>query len=101
MDYNELLQKHMEDQQKTAVELEKHEQQIDSLKRRVGKIEDSTKNIERLATSVENMCKELKLHNERLEQLERQPADKWNNLTDTLIKVFASGVAGYILAHFF
>ena len=57
--------------------------------------------VEKLATNMGYMAKEQKSQGERLERLEKAPADKWNHLAKSIIAAFASGLAGYIIASIF
>lgn len=97
MDPNDLYEKHMEDQQNNAVALGEHGVKIEKLERRVKNLEDSTKVLEKLAYSVETMCRELKTQGKRIEHLEQQPADRWNKLVDTAIACVVTGVIGYFI----
>lgn len=91
--------------EEVAVKLEAHEHEIKSLKHRVDEQEAQSKMIQDLTLSVKewainskNMMEEQKKQGERLEQLENQPAEKWNSATKTIITTIASTIAGGIAA---
>lgn len=91
--------------EEVAVKLEAHEHEIKSLKHRVNEQEAQSKMIQDLTLSVKewainskNMMEEQKKQGERLEQLENQPAEKWNSATKTIITTVVSTIAGGIAA---
>ena len=60
-----------------------------------------TISVDRLATNTESMTKEIKKQGERLERLEKEPADKWNNFVKVIISAVASGLIGYVIGIIF
>lgn len=71
---------------------------------RIEKLEETTADIHELASSVrlmaqsiERMTEELREQGERLTALERQPAERWNSMTRTLITSAASTLAGGVV----
>lgn len=78
---------------------------------RIGKLEDVTATLQKLATSVElmaqsvgQMAKELADQGERLELLEREPAERWNTMRRTIftsaISTLAGGAVGALVTLF-
>lgn len=91
--------------EEVAVKLEAHEHEIKSLKHRVDEQENQGKMMQDLTLSVKewainskNMMEEQKKQGERLEQLEKQPAEKWNSATKTIITTIVSTIVGGIAA---
>lgn len=81
------------------MEEEDHRQnhRIETLERSVEAFNKMASNVEKLANNMESMLKELERHGERLDELERIPAEKWQTVTKSLITVAVSTIAGGIL----
>ena len=87
-----------------AVKLEAHEQEIKSLKHRIGELEAQSKAIQELAISVnrmavniENMLKELNRQGERLEVLERMPTETGKVVKSAIITTLVGSVVGAVM----
>ena len=84
-----------------AVRLEAHEHEIDSLKYRVKDLETQNRAIQelaisvnRMAVSIENVLQELNRQCERLEVLERVPAETGKLVKSAIITTIAGGITG-------
>lgn len=87
-----------------AVTLEGHEHEIGSLKHRMIAVEKSTKAIhdlaismERIAFNVENILHEIGRHNDRIESLERKPAETSRMVKQGIINTIIGGVLGVFI----
>lgn len=70
---------------------------------RIGKLEETvrqigalTTSVEKLACSIESMVKEQERHRKRLEALESRDGEMWRKVTGHLITVIAGIIVGYI-----
>lgn len=98
-------------QEEVAVQLEHHNDEIESLKRRVGKCEEQqnllnklVNSTDRLALNMEYMAKEqkkqgerLEKQGERLEKLEHEPAEEFKHYKRLIIGCIITGIIGAIL----
>ena len=96
-----------------AVSITEHEVEIESLKRRVSEVEALTRSISELAASVRELAitvsnnnermnsyeERLKHQGERIGDLEKNPAKKWENLSNVIVTALASGVIGFVLSN--
>lgn len=71
---------------------------------RIERLEETTQAVQELATStkmmaqtLENMTEELRVQGERLAALERQPGERWNSMTRTVLTTAASTIAGGLI----
>lgn len=92
-----------------AVELKDHENQIKSLKHRMGEQEERSNVLTELVTSVkllannmEHMAKEQEEQGKRLESLEHEPAETSKyyrrTIASCILTALVSGVVGYIIS---
>lgn len=86
-------------QEKIAVTLKDHENQIKSLKHRVDNVEESYKALSDLASSVkvlavnmEHMAEEQTKQGKRLERLEREPTEEHKYYKQTVIGCIITGI---------
>lgn len=84
-----------------AVKLEAHEHEIGSLKHRVEGLEAESKtthelamSVNRLAVSMENMLQEINRQGERLEELEKVPAETNKQVRQAIINTLVGGIVG-------
>lgn len=84
-----------------AVKIEGHEHEIKSLKHRMEAQEEESKSIQQLALSVEKIAlstehimQEQKKQGERLEQLEREPAEAHKKIKMAVITAAISTIVG-------
>ena len=96
-----------------AVSIAEHEKEIESLKHRVGDLEEIVDAINGLAVSVRELAITVTNNNERMEgyerrferqgerigELEKKPAKRWDSLTNVIITALASGVIGFVLSN--
>lgn len=89
-----------------------HEQRLDSIERRVSKLEDISNgltelrlaiektngNVDRVVTTIETMATKQKEHDERLEKIEQEPVDMWKTVTKQIIGLIISAIVGATLA---
>ncbi|MDE7286216.1 MAG: hypothetical protein K2N55_05165 [Lachnospiraceae bacterium] len=87
-----------------AVRVEVHEHEIESLKYRVNDLEAQSKAIQelaisvnRMAVSMENMLQELNRQGERLEALERVPAETGKLLKTAIITALTGSIVGAVM----
>ena len=87
-----------------AVALTKFREEIGSLKHRMSSVENMTNSINSLALSVQELTLNMKHmldhqeeHEERIDTLERKPANKWESLELAVI----TGILGAVLGIFF
>lgn len=87
-----------------ALKLMAHEHEIKSLKHRVDEQEEKndvlnklTTAVEVLATNMENMSKEQIKQGERLERLEREPADDQRYYKRTVVSCIITGVISAVV----
>ena len=57
-------------------------------------------NVQRLALSVEQMCKELTLQGQRLAKLEAEPGDRWRDVTKQIITLIVAAVTSFVIGKF-
>ena len=84
-----------------AVKLENHDQHIKSLERRMSEAEERGKvlqdlamSTQKLAMGMEQMNAKQDNMNERLEEIEKAPAQNWNTMTRTIFTTVTSAIAG-------
>lgn len=62
--------------------------------------QDLVLNVQRLALSVEQMCKELTSQGKRLEKLEAEPADRWRDVTKQIITLIVAALVSFVIGKF-
>ena len=84
-----------------AVKLENHDQHIKSLERRMEAAEERAKilhdlamSTQKLALGMEQMNAKQDDMNERLEEIEKVPAQNWSTMTRTIFTTVVSAIAG-------
>lgn len=92
------------DETEVAVKLEAHGQGIDSLKRRADDLETRSKviqdlaiSVNRMAVSIESMLQELDRQGNRLETLERVPAETGKVIKAAIITALSGGLIGAVV----
>ena len=87
-----------------AVKLEAHEHEIGSLIHRIEDLEQQSKSIQelvisinRMAINIENMLKELNRQEERLDLLERVPAENGKLIKAAVITTLVGGAVGALV----
>lgn len=83
------------------------EERSKSNSRRLDELEDTTKTINRLATSMEVMAEKqgqvadtVEKLDTKVTNLEGKPGKRWDNLVDKALWAFAAAIIAYILGHF-
>ena len=83
------------------------EENQDAMGSEIQALQDNQTEIRSLALSVNTLANEVKHLVEdsckmfsRIDKLEQQPAQRWNDLVKTILTVIASGVAGYFVSSF-
>lgn len=86
-------------------ELTNHDENIKSLKRRMGKVEEQSKAINNLAMSVKELAINMNTMNEkqeeqgkRLAELEAKPARRWEQIVSLIITTLVGALLGYLLS---
>ena len=86
-----------------AVKFEGHEHEIKSLKHRMNAQEEESKSIqalvvsvEKMAVNMENMLAEQRKQGDRLEELEREPAEAHRQIKKSVIAAVVSAITGAI-----
>lgn len=92
------------DETEVAVKVEVHDHDIESLKYRVNDLEAQSKAIQelaisvnRMAVSMENMLQELNRQGERLEVLERMPAETGKLVKTAIITALTGSIVGAMM----
>lgn len=91
-------------EQEIAVKLEGHEHEIASLKHRMKDVEAETKvineltvSVSKMAVSMENMISELRSQGDRLQVLEKVPAETNKMIRQAIITTLGGGMIGAVL----
>ena len=85
---------------KEKIEAEDHRQnkRIDALEENVKQIQSLTVSVEKMAFSLEQMTKELAKQSDRLEEIEKEPADKWKQASWIVLSVAITAVVTFFLS---
>ena len=75
------------DENKIAEKIAKHDVEIENLKENVNELKDTTKAINRLATSVELIAQQLTTTNEKIEKLDHKVDDKFEKMDTTIEEI--------------
>lgn len=100
--------------EEVAVTLEGFRKEIGSLKHRMDVVEELTHSVNELAISVKELAvnvanssdrmdgyeKRLKSHGERIVELEKKPAKRWDSLVNVILTALASGLVGFFISNF-
>lgn len=70
---------------------------IASLEKNVDEIHKISISVEKMAFSLESMSKELSKQGERLDEIEKEPAEKWNKAVWVVISVLITAAVTYFL----
>lgn len=87
------------DERMKRIEDEDHRQnhRIDKLETITDQIADMAASIKAMVVTMQSMQKEQEEQGKRLSEIEKKPADNWNNLVYTLIALVATAAVTYIL----
>ena len=72
---------------------------IEKLETIMDSIRDLTVSVERLTTQIEQMQREIQRQGNRLEAIEREPADNWKAAIKTVVTVILTALITYFLSH--
>lgn len=94
-------------EEEIAVKMEGHDHEIGSLKHRMREQEEQSKVIQDLVLSVKEMAlnmqamlKEQAAQGNRLNKLESEPAEQWNNAKKTILNTVLGAIAGAMATGF-
>lgn len=79
-------------------ENDRQNHRLDTLEKNGASLNDLVVSVRELALSVKQMQEELKRQGQRLEAIEKEPADKWKKFTWLIVTAIAGGVVGWILS---
>lgn len=71
---------------------------IDKLEGALDKLNELTASVQVMAQNIATMTAELKSQGDRLEAIEKEPADKWKKLTWLVVTAVAGALVGYFLS---
>ena len=72
-------------------------QRIDKLEETVKEIQRLTIAVERMAVSMEAMTKEIASQGQRLDAIEKEPADKWKNAVWIVVSALIAAAVGALV----
>lgn len=70
---------------------------IDKLEKIADQLADMAASIKAMVVTMQSMQKEQERQGERLDDIERKPADNWNQLVYTLIAMLATAAVTYMM----
>lgn len=73
---------------------ERHEERLTNLEIGLKEVNKITASVERLVTQIENLAKEISKQGQRLEEIEKKPAKRW----DVVITGAISAIVGALMA---
>lgn len=71
---------------------------IDDLEKRADTLQELTTSVKLLAANMERMASEQMKQGDRLTALEKQPGERWNSMTRTILTTVVSALAGGLIA---
>ena len=74
-----------------------HESRIKLMEDMLANVQDIAMSVKELSTEIKYMRVALNKNEEKIEELEKAPADKWNKLIATIISGVGGAVVGLIL----
>ena len=91
-------EEHKEFAKRMEADNHRQDKRIEVLEENVRQIGALTVSVEKMASSVENMAKELGNQGERLAELKKVPGRNWDTLKSGLLGALATAVAGGVIA---
>ena len=85
---------HKEFATRVDAENQMQNQRIDKLEETVKEIQRLTIAVERMAVSMEAMTKEIASQGQRLDAIEKEPADKWKNAVWIVVSALIAAAVG-------
>lgn len=97
---DEFVRKAEYDERMKRIDDEDHRQnrRIDKLETITDQIADMAASIKAMVVTMQAMKKEQEDQGDRLREIEKKPADNWNNLVYTIVAMVATAAVTYILA---
>lgn len=94
----EYLPKSVHEEFAKRMEDENHRQnkRLEECEQRIRAVGEIVRSLDRLTVSVEQMAVEVQKQGERLENIEKEPADKWKKATWEIIKYVIAIVLGVV-----
>ena len=71
---------------------------IDKLEGALEKLNELASSVQVMAQNIATMTQEIKRQSDRLEEIEKEPGEKWRKLTWLIVTAVAGGLAGWILS---
>ena len=88
---------HKEFATRVDAENQMQNQRIDKLEETVKEIQRLTIAVERMAVSMEAMTKEIASQGQRLDAIEKEPADKWKNAVWIVVAALIAAAVGALM----
>lgn len=88
---------HKEFATRVDAENQMQNQRIDKLEETVKEIQRLTVAVERMAVSMEAMTKEIASQGQRLDAIEKEPADKWKNAVWIVVSALIAAAIGALV----
>lgn len=88
---------HKEFATRVDAENQMQNQRIDKLEETVKEIQRLTIAVERMAVSMEAMTKEIASQGQRLDAIEKEPADKWKNAVWIVVSALIAAAVGALV----
>ena len=79
-------------------ENDRQNQRIELLEKNSASLNDLVVSVKELAMSVKQMQEELKRQGQRLEAIEKEPAEKWKKFTWLIVTAVAGAALGFLLS---
>lgn len=71
---------------------------IDKLEGALDKLNELASSVQVMAQNIATMTQELKRQSDRLEAIEKEPAEKWKKFTWLIVTAVAGGIIGFLLS---
>lgn len=78
--------------------LNRHEDRISALERGLQEVSKITVNVERLATQIETLTKEIVRQGEKLENIEQKPAKRWDVVVTGLLSAVVGAIGAALMS---
>lgn len=90
-------EEHKEFAERIDAENERQNKRLSSLEETVKEIQRLTIAVERMAVSMEAMTKEIASQGQRLDAIEKEPADKWKNAVWLVVSALIAAAIGALV----
>ena len=90
-------EEHKEFAERIDAENERQNKRLSSLEETVKEIQRLTIAVERMAVSMEGMTKEIASQGQRLDAIEKEPADKWKNAAWIVVSALIAAAVGALV----